>query len=105
VRGQSGGYTLNRPAGEIKVGAVLELLGGQLFGPNFCERHAGLQETCAHSVDCSLRVLWGKVQDVLQRMLNETTVEDLLCGEEQMRDLLQCRAGQQTAVGAFEKLA
>ena len=47
VRGQAGGYTLARPADEISVGEVLSLLGGNLFGPQFCERHAGLERVCA----------------------------------------------------------
>jgi Rrf2 family iron-sulfur cluster assembly transcriptional regulator len=103
VRGQAGGYTLSRPAAEITVGEVLELLGGQLFGPNFCERHAGLQEACTHQVDCSLRVLWGKMQGVLEQVLRRTSLQDLLCGEEQMQELLECRAAQLHGVAAETK--
>ena len=41
ARGQSGGYTLARPASEISVAQVMELLGGPFFSPAFCQRHAG----------------------------------------------------------------
>ncbi len=92
VRGQAGGYTLARAAGEIPVSEVLDLLGGQFFSSKFCERHAGRQNVCNHAVDCSLRVLWNTIQGVLHEVLGKTTLADLLCSEAAMSDLLSCRA-------------
>ncbi|MBL8229368.1 MAG: Rrf2 family transcriptional regulator [Bryobacterales bacterium] len=85
VRGQAGGYTLSRPAGEIVVGSVLDALGGRFYTPKFCDRHAGLEQTCTRSTDCSVRALWGTVQDVLDSVLRRITLRDLLCNE---RDIL-----------------
>ncbi len=82
ARGQSGGYRLSQPAGQIVVGEVLAVLGGRLFGPNFCEEHAGQEECCTHSVDCSIRSLWSTVQFVVDQVLGQVTLKDLL-GEEQ----------------------
>ncbi|MBK5290969.1 MAG: Rrf2 family transcriptional regulator [Acidobacteriia bacterium] len=93
VRGQAGGYALSRPAGQVSVASVLELLGGQLFGPQFCERHAGVQDSCSHAVDCSLRVLWTTMQKVMENVLSKTTLQDLLCSEAEMAALLRCRQG------------
>lgn len=90
-RGQAGGYMLARPAGEIRVSEVLDLLGGQFFSARFCERHAGRQNVCSHSVDCSLRVLWNTVQQVLHDVLGKTTLRDLLCSESQMQELVDER--------------
>ena len=84
ARGQSGGYTLARPAREITVAAVLDLLGGPLFGPSFCERHSGKEKVCTHSVDCSLRSLWSSVQVILGEILERTSLADLLCDEHAM---------------------
>jgi Rrf2 family transcriptional regulator, iron-sulfur cluster assembly transcription factor len=42
ARGQTGGYKLARPAEEIVVGEVLEVLGGKLFQDNFCFDHSGM---------------------------------------------------------------
>jgi Rrf2 family protein len=94
VRGQAGGYTLSRPANQIQVSNVMELLGGQFFGPKFCDRHAGRQEVCTHFTDCSLRSLWNTVQLVLQEVLGKTTLQDLLCNESQMHDYISDRAAQ-----------
>jgi Rrf2 family protein len=84
VRGQAGGYMLSRPADQITVGSVLELLGGRLFGPSFCDRHAGLQDVCNHHSDCSLRSLWGSLQFMMEQVLSKTTLKDLLRGEQEM---------------------
>src|ERR1700761_1249965 len=46
TRGQSGGYTLARPAEKINVGEVLALLGGRLYDEGFCGKHGGLNESC-----------------------------------------------------------
>src|SRR5712692_8769414 len=76
ARGQAGGYTLARPAGQIVVGEVLAVLGGRLYDPGFCEEHTGLERLCTHSVDCSIRSLWRTVQLVLDQVLSKTTLQD-----------------------------
>lgn len=84
VRGQAGGYTLARPADEIKVTEVMEVLGGRFFGPQFCGRHSGHQEVCCHHTDCSLRALWNSVQFMLQSVLGQTSLADLMLSEDQV---------------------
>lgn len=90
-RGQSGGYLLAKPATGIMVEEVLAGLGGRFFSPEFCVRHAGRQDNCKHQVDCSLRVLWTRIQDVLSDVLGKTSLADLLCNEEQMTAMLDRR--------------
>jgi Rrf2 family protein len=91
LRGQTGGYTLVRPPQEITVGAVLDTLGGRLFGPRFCERHAGLSPVCNHNTDCSLRSVWSTLQDVIERVLQKMTLQDLMHSEGEMRQLMHIR--------------
>jgi Rrf2 family protein len=91
VRGQSGGYTLARPAAEIMVEEVITVLGGRFFSPQFCERHSGHEESCTHAVDCSLRVLWNTIQGAMSEVLGKTSLADLLCSEAQMAVLLEGR--------------
>ena len=82
ARGQAGGYRLSRPADQIVAGDVLAVLGGRLFGPNFCDEHTGVAQLCTHSVDCSVRSLWNAVQSVIDQMLGRVTLKDLLVREE-----------------------
>ena len=91
VRGQAGGYTLTRPPTEISVGAVLELLGGRLFGSNYCDRHAGLLEQCAHVSNCGLRSVWSALQKAIEVVLEDLTLQDLLREEGEMAHWLQGR--------------
>ncbi|MBI4875567.1 MAG: Rrf2 family transcriptional regulator [Acidobacteria bacterium] len=88
ARGQAGGYTLARPAERITVGEVLELLGGNIFGPAFCQRHSGVLENCVHREDCSVGCLWNTVQHMIENLLTATTLKDLLKSQEEMQKWL-----------------
>ncbi|MBM3725577.1 MAG: Rrf2 family transcriptional regulator [Acidobacteria bacterium] len=83
-RGQAGGYTLSRPAQEITVSSVLELLGGRLFGPRFCTRHAGQERVCNHDGDCSIRSVWREIQTRVDTVLSGMMLTDLLVSEQEM---------------------
>ncbi len=93
VRGQAGGYSLAKPAESILIGDVLEALGGKLFGDRFCGRHAGLGSICVHDTDCSMRALWLGLQNVLEKVLFQTTLSDLLKRECDMQGMLETRHG------------
>ena len=88
IRGQGGGYTLARPPDQISVGQALALLGGRLFEPDFCERHAGTEKVCTHSTDCSIRSLWRAVQRAVDQVLSKTTLKDLQGNEQEMISLV-----------------
>ncbi|MBZ2186019.1 MAG: Rrf2 family transcriptional regulator [Bryobacter sp.] len=93
VRGQSGGYTLAKPAALILVGEVLEALGGKLFSERFCGRHSGLESVCVHNTDCSMRALWLALQHMVGKVLFRTTLSDLLLQEGAMQKILESRHG------------
>ncbi|GAB4125908.1 MAG: RrF2 family transcriptional regulator [Fimbriimonadaceae bacterium] len=80
VRGQQGGYRMARPPQAILVRDVLEALGGRLYDSGFCLRHAGLGDSCVHETDCTLRPLWGTVQNAVDRVIAMITLQDLLDG-------------------------
>jgi Rrf2 family protein len=84
TRGQSGGYALSRPAGDIAVGQVLAVLGGRLYEPAFCEGHSGLERSCTHMPDCSIRSVWRMVQQAVDQVLGKITLKDLLKSEPEM---------------------
>ncbi len=84
TRGQSGGYTLSRPAGEIPVGHVVAVLGGRLYEPAFCDGYAGVEISCTHMPDCSIRSVWRMVQQAVDQVLGKITLKDLLVSEPEM---------------------
>jgi Rrf2 family protein len=89
TRGQAGGYTLSRPAGDIVLGQVLATLGGRLYEPAFCEGHSGLERSCTHMPDCSIRSVWRLVQRAVDQVLGRITLKDLLKSEPEMNAFRQ----------------
>jgi len=84
IRGQAGGFALATPARRISLAAVLNLLGGPFYGSAFCVNHSGEEKVCPRSSDCSIRPLWRKLQESLTDVLEQITLQDLLCDEDEM---------------------
>lgn len=78
TRGQTGGYALARPATEIRLGDVLQALGGKLYDGEFCAKHKGQSAICIHAVDCSVRSLWQILQSSVDAVLDRLTLADLM---------------------------
>lgn len=83
TRGQSGGYKLARPPEAISLREVLDLLGGRLYEDDFCDRHSGHNEVCAHSGGCSIRPVWDRVQRAVDHVLGGITIQSLIDGIEE----------------------
>jgi Rrf2 family protein len=77
TRGSAGGYLLARPASEISVWEVLEVLDGPLYEEKFCNTHTGSQRDCTRSTDCSIRALWRNMNGILKGALSAITLADL----------------------------
>lgn len=97
TRGKAGGYSLARPADRVLLSDLLDLLGGRLFEPDFCDRHAGIEDVCTNAVDCSIRSLWRAIQLSVDHTLSKITLGDLLRNEQTMSswvgDLVQLPGG------------
>ena len=78
TRGQSGGYTLARPATEIKVSDVLGALGGRLFDEEFCSKHSTSPDLCTRTEDCAVRGLWQMIQTSVDTALQSVSLADLM---------------------------
>ena len=87
--GFKGGYVLARPAHEIGIKEVLQVLGGVLFDSKFCGTHAGALKFCTNSVDCSARSLWQMIQFTVDQLLDKITLHELATPVQQQKaDLL-----------------
>ena len=93
-RGQTGGYKLKKSAEEIVVSNVLNALGGKLYESSFCDLHAGIENICTNSIDCSIRSLWKTIQTMLDGVLGKITLQNLL-GKEEDVDLLVSNFSEQ----------
>lgn len=76
VRGAKGGYVLNRPAQEISMAKILDVLENGLF----IVRCVDAPEECDRSETCLTRDLWIFLQDAFYKRLESLTLEDVVTG-------------------------
>lgn len=100
TRGQTGGYALARPAGEINVGEILACLGGKLYDDEFCSKHAGQFSICKHAVDCSVKSLWQVIQGAVDHVLNDLTLADMISKGDAISNVTFMSAPPRDKVGA-----
>ena len=93
TRGAGGGYHLARPADEITVWDVLQVLGGSFFPDGFCDSHPGQLRDCVRTTDCSVRALWQRVETAVRGILGSVTLADLQRREPDLAVLLTLREG------------
>ena len=74
LRGAQGGYTLARPPQEITVGDVLRTLEG---GLNLVDCLLE-EDTCGKSCACPSRVVWLKIRDGLNAVVDGITLQDMI---------------------------
>jgi len=94
-RGQSGGYRLAAPPGEIRLDRVIHALSGPIYDGDFCPDHRGNALECVHTSDCGVRAVWHEVQVAIDRVLARLSLRDLVSKEETLKaQMTGARAGQ-----------
>ena len=74
-RGAGGGYRLSRDPKDISVAQIADAIEGQL-APMFCLEES--DHTCFADSRCGLQGFWGDVASAIAKVLDETTVADLV---------------------------
>src|SRR5262245_2739074 len=92
TRGKAGGYSLAQSPERVPVGDVLGALGGRLFDATFCDRHSGVEERCLNNGDCSIRPVLRFVQDAVDQVLGQLTLQSLLRPEREVAVAISPRA-------------
>src|SRR5213079_3547912 len=82
-RGASGGYTLARPAREIRLSEVIRILDEDTVD-QFCKTHSGVLEVCVHTSDCGIRPVIVGLHEIVQKALSEITLAELVGTEEKV---------------------
>jgi Rrf2 family protein len=82
-RGANGGYTLARPAAEIRLNEVIRVLDEDAVD-GFCKTHAGVMDVCVHTSDCGIRPVIVGLHEIVQNALSEITLAELVGSEEKV---------------------
>jgi Rrf2 family protein len=77
-RGKLGGYSLARPASQIKIGAVIRLLDGPLAPIPCVSKTAYERCTCPDEDHCGLRMLMFDVRNAIARILDRYTLAQIV---------------------------
>jgi Rrf2 family transcriptional regulator, iron-sulfur cluster assembly transcription factor len=83
TRGANGGYTLARPAADIRLNEVIRILDEDTVD-RFCKTHAGVLDECVHTTDCGIRPVIVGLHEIVQNALSEITLAELIGSEEKV---------------------
>lgn len=86
TRGIKGGYTLSRPATEIRLSEVVKVLDADEIA-NHCQHYAGILETCVHTGDCGIRPVIVGLHEIISQALEQITLAQLIGSEEKVDEM------------------
>ncbi len=83
IRGAQGGYVLRKEPKEYTVGDILRLTEGSL-APVACVGDDG--DTCEREKDCVTVRVWSMLNDAINNVVDNLTLEDLIAWEAEKAD-------------------
>ena len=102
-RGANGGYTLARPASEIRLNEVIRVLDEDTVD-RFCQTHTGVLDTCIHTSDCGIRPVIVGLHEIVQSALSEITLAQLIGTEATVDATLHQIQSLQTRLGPMRNV-
>ncbi len=75
VHGKGGGYKLNRPVDQYRVGDLLRITEGSLAPVACLEKGA---EPCEKAGECRTLPLWSKLDNLIEEFLDSVTLDQLV---------------------------
>ena len=75
VRGPAGGYSLAKSTEDYTVGMILRLTEGALSPVECAMDESGV---CEREENCAARMLWKKLGDAINEVVDKVTLEDLV---------------------------
>jgi len=80
TRGTKGGYSLKRPAGDIRLSEVIKVLDKDVLSKH-CESYTGVLESCVHKGDCGIRPVIVGLHEIVENALSQITLAQLIATE------------------------
>lgn len=86
TRGTKGGYTLSRPAGDIRLNEVIKVLDADEI-VNHCDSYKGVLEVCVHKGDCGIRPVIVGLHEIVENALSQITLAQLVGEESRVNEM------------------
>lgn len=88
-KGRNGGYSLSKPASEIRIGQVVRALDGPL-APIRCASRTAYEacDDCQDPETCQVRLSMIEVRDAVATILDNMSLEEFVAKEDQAEALL-----------------
>ncbi|MGI8640616.1 MAG: RrF2 family transcriptional regulator [Pyrinomonadaceae bacterium] len=77
TRGTKGGYTLARPASDIRLSEVIKVLDADEISAH-CESYTGVLDSCVHKGDCGIRPVIVGLHEIVENALSQITLAQLV---------------------------
>ena len=74
-RGAGGGYTLARPAADIRLSEIVSAVDGPIVLGDFGEPHQ--DGACDHEGQCVLLAIWTHAGEIMHDLLSNYTLDDI----------------------------
>ena len=86
TRGTKGGYSLARPASEIRLNEVIKVLDEDVLNKH-CESYTGVLEKCVHKGDCGIRPVIVGLHEIVENALSQITLAQLVGKESSVNEM------------------
>lgn len=86
TRGTKGGYSLARPADEIRLNEVIKVLDADVLSKH-CESYTGVLEKCVHKGDCGIRPVIVGLHEIVENALSQITLAQLVGEESRVNEM------------------
>ncbi len=86
TRGTKGGYSLARPAEEIRLSEIIKVLDEDVMTKH-CDSYTGVLDSCVHKGDCGIRPVIIGLHEIVENALSRITLAQMV-GDERSVDAM-----------------
>jgi Rrf2 family protein len=86
TRGTKGGYSLARPAADIRLNEIIKVLDEDVMEKH-CGSYTGVMDACVHSVDCGIRPVLIGLHEIVENALSQITLAQLVGKEQSVNEM------------------
>lgn len=80
TRGTKGGYSLERPAEDIRLSEIIKVLDEDVLNKH-CGSYTGVLDSCVHNGDCGIRPVIIGLHTLVENALSQITLAQLVGSE------------------------